>query len=85
LAETLAELYGKKEIKPEISEEYRKGDIRHCYADTRKAKKLMNFSPKISLTEGLDELREWSETQKGKAKELFNQAYKEMKDRNLVS
>ena len=85
LAETLAELYGKKEIKPEISEEYRKGDIRHCYADTRKAKKLMNFSPKISITDGLEELREWSETQKGKTKELFNQAYKEMKDRNLVS
>lgn len=85
LAETLAELYGKKNIKPEISEEYRKGDIRHCYADTQKAQKLMNFTPKISLSEGLEELKGWSETQKGKTKELFDNAFKEMKEKNLIS
>ena len=85
LAETLAELYGKKKLKPEICEEYRKGDIRHCYADTTKAKKLMNFTPKTSLTEGLEELKEWSETQKGTAKESFDKAFKELKEKNLVS
>jgi dTDP-L-rhamnose 4-epimerase len=85
LAETLAELYGKKNLKPEISEEYRKGDIRHCYADTTKAQKLMNFAPQISLTEGLKELREWSETQKGKATESFDKAFKELKEKHLVS
>lgn len=84
LAEMLAELYDKKGLKPEISEEYRKGDIRHCYADTAKAKKLMNFKPKISLEEGLAELKTWSDTQKD-AKELFDSAFKELKARNLVS
>ena len=32
IAETLAKLYG-KEITPTITNEYRKGDIRHCYED----------------------------------------------------
>ncbi|MGQ9543668.1 MAG: SDR family NAD(P)-dependent oxidoreductase [Candidatus Bathyarchaeia archaeon] len=37
LAETLTKLYNKPNLKPYISYEYRKGDIRHCYADISKA------------------------------------------------
>ena len=85
LAETLAELYGKRKLKPQISEEYRKGDVRHCYADIRKAKKLMNFTASISLFEGLKELKDWSETQEGSAQELFDKAFRELKEKHLVS
>jgi len=34
LAETLTKLYDKPDLQPYISNKYRKGDIRHCYADT---------------------------------------------------
>jgi len=40
LAETLTKLYNKPNLKPYISNEYRKGDIRHCYADTTRARLL---------------------------------------------
>jgi nucleoside-diphosphate-sugar epimerase len=52
LAETLTKLYNKPNLKPHISNEYRKGDIHQCYADTTKAQKLLNFKPTISLEDG---------------------------------
>ena len=64
LAESLAELLGKKSLMPQISGEYRKGDVRHCYADVKKAEKLMSFTSSLSVAEGLAELLEWSKTQK---------------------
>jgi len=36
-AETLTKPYNKPNLQPYPSNEYRKGDIRHCYADTAKA------------------------------------------------
>jgi len=36
----------------------RPGDIKHSYADTSKAKRLLGFNPKINLEQGLTELLE---------------------------
>ena len=85
LAETLAELHGKKNLKPQISQEYRKGDIRHCSADIQKAKKLMNFTASVSLTDGLRELTDWSKSQRGKTQESFGKSFKELKEKHLIS
>lgn len=49
----------KSDIEPEINGKYRVGDIRHCFADISKAQRLLNFSPQISLDEGMAELTEW--------------------------
>ncbi|VVB88994.1 ADP-L-glycero-D-manno-heptose-6-epimerase [uncultured archaeon] len=46
IASTLSKLYGKN-LKPEIVEKYRSGDIRHCYADISKIKKL-GFKPEVT-------------------------------------
>jgi dTDP-L-rhamnose 4-epimerase len=51
------------DIAPEITEKYRAGDIRHCWADPSKAEKLLNFRAEISLPEGIAELVEWVSTQ----------------------
>jgi len=56
LAETLTKLYNQPNLQPHISNEYRKGDNRHCYADIRRARKLLNFKLTISLENGLTEL-----------------------------
>ena len=85
LAETLAELHGKKNLRPQISQEYRKGDIRHCSADIQKAKKLMNFTASVSLTDGLRELTDWSKSQRGKTQESFGKSFKELKEKHLIS
>ncbi len=52
-----------KDFKPVILNKYRAGDIRHCYADIDKIKKL-GFSPKTSFQEGMKKLILWSEDQK---------------------
>ena len=84
LAETLTKLYNKPNLKPHISDEYRKGDIRHCYADTTKAQKLLNFQPTISLEDGLTELAGWAKTNGWGAMDLFEKALKELKERHLA-
>jgi len=62
VAQTIARGLG-KEIEPEIAEQYRAGDIRHCYADTRLAEELLGFSAEIPLAEGMRELLGWLEGQ----------------------
>jgi dTDP-L-rhamnose 4-epimerase len=42
-----------KDIKPEIANQFRAGDIRHCYADIRKAQRLPGYKPHVSFAEGI--------------------------------
>lgn len=65
LTETLTKLYNKPNLKPHMSNEYRKGNIRHYYADTTKTRKLLNFKPTITVAKGLTELAEWTRTHDG--------------------
>ena len=58
VAETLASLMNKK-IAPVISNEYRVGDIRHCFADIKKIERVYGFKPQKNLTEGMMELINW--------------------------
>ncbi len=59
IAVTLAELM-KKHIQPKITKQLRKKDIRHCIADISKARKLLGWTPHVSLERGLRELIAWS-------------------------
>jgi dTDP-L-rhamnose 4-epimerase len=52
-----------KEIDPEIQNEYRAGDIRHCYADTKQAERLLGFRAEIPFEAGMKELLAWLEGQ----------------------
>jgi dTDP-L-rhamnose 4-epimerase len=45
--------------KAEILGRYRQGDVRHCYADITKAKRLLGYSPKVPLERGIGDLIEW--------------------------
>lgn len=81
IAKTLEKLLGKSNL-IRVNQEYRKNDIRHCFADNTKAKKLLGWKPKISLEQGLKELIEWSA--KEKAEDKFSQAQKELKQKGLI-
>jgi len=61
VAETLVKLYGKS-IAPQVVNQFRVGDIRHCYADI-KAIKEIGFDPKYSLSQGLGDLVAWGRTE----------------------
>ncbi|HEU5279184.1 MAG TPA: NAD-dependent epimerase/dehydratase family protein [Gaiellaceae bacterium] len=52
-----------KEIEPEVVNEYRAGDIRHCFADTRLAAELLGFRAEIPFEAGMQELLAWLEGQ----------------------
>ncbi len=52
LAHMLMQLLGVKGMKPQY-EDARKGDIKHSYADVRKARNHLRFTPQIPLKEGL--------------------------------
>jgi dTDP-L-rhamnose 4-epimerase len=62
IAEMLARVLNMS-IKPQVIEQYRIGDIRHCFADIRKAQRLLNYEPKIKLEDGMLGLIEWLKKQ----------------------
>ena len=58
IAEVIAQGLG-KDIAPEITENFREGDIRHCVADISRARKLLAYEPTVVLEDGLKELLVW--------------------------
>jgi dTDP-L-rhamnose 4-epimerase len=46
-------------LEPERTEQYRAGDIRHCYADPSRAEALLGFNATVSLEVGMGDLLEW--------------------------
>ena len=81
LAERLCAVMGKEEI-PEITEKYRTGDIRHCFADICRAREILKYQPSVSLEEGLTELTEWLEGQV--AVDSVDKAGAELAERGLT-
>ena len=63
IAERISTVMGKDYIQPEITGKYRVGDIRHCFADVAKARRVLGYAPRVTLERGLEELAEWLEGQ----------------------
>ena len=82
IAQLLIKLLKVKDLKPDITFKFRKGDVRHCYADTTKIKKDIGFVPKVSFEEGLKRLIDWSKT--AKSEDKFIKASNELKKRGLI-
>lgn len=47
------------EMEPEYPGLFRAGDIRHCVADTAKARELLGFTASVQLDHGMRELVDW--------------------------
>src|SRR5262249_45371720 len=62
VARVIADGLGKS-IEPEVVNQYRAGDIRHCYADTRLAGELLGFRAEIPFERGMEDLLAWLEGQ----------------------
>jgi dTDP-L-rhamnose 4-epimerase len=74
VAELLAQSLG-LQVKPKVTHKYRVGDIRHCYADLSKAKRLLGYEPQVSHEEGFRELAAWLQEQRAedKAQTMLNE------------
>ncbi|HEY7414295.1 MAG TPA: NAD-dependent epimerase/dehydratase family protein [Ktedonobacteraceae bacterium] len=62
IAESLA-LALDKDIAPQIVGKYRRGDIRHCFADISKARRLLQWEPQRAFHQGVTELVAWVQAQ----------------------
>jgi dTDP-L-rhamnose 4-epimerase len=63
VAARLARVLGKEHIEPEIVGKYRVGDIRHCFSDIGKARRVLGYAPQVTLDDGMAELAAWLESQ----------------------
>jgi len=82
IAERVAGVLGKEHVEPEVTGKYRVGDIRHCFADTSRARAVLGYEPRVGLEDGLAELAEWLEGQV--ALDRAVQARNELAARGLV-
>ena len=57
-----------KTIEPIVTEKYRAGDIRHCFADLARAKALLGYEPQVTHEEGFAELAAWLQSQEAEDK-----------------
>lgn len=56
--------YYESNINISISGNYRLGDIRHNFADIKKAKRILDFNPKFSFNDGVLNFVQWVKKQK---------------------
>ena len=48
---------------PEITNEDRLGDVRHCFADITRAIDVLGYTPRVELNEGLEGMTGWLASQ----------------------
>jgi dTDP-L-rhamnose 4-epimerase len=83
IANDLARVMDRPELKPHVTGKYRAGDIRHCFADIEKSQRLLKFSPRIEFPRGLEELAEYLADQV--ADDHVEKATEELARRGLVA
>lgn len=69
-------------IAPEISGRWRSGDIRHCWADTGRARSLLGFVPRTDRAAALSELAQWVANER--PVDRTEQAFAELISRGLI-
>ena len=82
LAERMAEVLGRPYLRPHITGKCRVGDIRHCFADISKARRVLGYEPQVRFEDGLLELAEWLQTQS--AEDATGSALEELDVRGLA-
>jgi dTDP-L-rhamnose 4-epimerase len=69
-------------MQPEICQQFREGDIRHCYADITRIRSRLGYHPRVMLADGIEEVVEWVRWQT--AADSFDRAAAELSVRGLV-
>jgi len=83
IAEDLAHVMGRTDVRPHVLGKYRAGDIRHCFADISHSRSMLGFEPRTDFREALAELAEWLSGQV--AEDRVEHAAKELESRGLVA
>src|SRR5690606_16761099 len=59
IADGIRTALNREEIEPVISGKFRQGDIRHCFADIGRARRILGFEPEVTIEDCLLELAAW--------------------------
>jgi dTDP-L-rhamnose 4-epimerase len=70
------------DIAPQMVNQFRAGDIRHCYADISKIRRTLGYEPRVRFEEGVHELVAWIRQEP--AKDRVDLAYRELAERGLT-
>jgi dTDP-L-rhamnose 4-epimerase len=81
VARAVALSLGREDLVPDVTGRYRQGDIRHCYADITKARRLLGYEPSVRFVRGVTELVEWAAHQE--ASDTFDDHRQELARRGL--
>jgi dTDP-L-rhamnose 4-epimerase len=71
------------EIQPQVTGQFRHGDIRHCTADISRAVELLDFHPAIDFERGLEQLINWSLSER--AADNFTTTLDELEHHHMLS
>lgn len=82
VARRIAVAMDRAHLVPEILHKARTGDIRHCFADIRLARKQLGYAPRRTMQDTLPEFADWVGRQK--AIDRVAQARRELESRGLV-
>ena len=47
------------DLRPDVTEKGRVGDIRHCFADISLARRVLGYEPRVRMEDGVMEVAEW--------------------------
>lgn len=83
VARLLAREMGVPHIAPEITNKARSGDIRNCFADISKAKRLLGFEPRHVLERSLEDFANW--VRRSGAIDRGPEMRRQLEERGLVS
>lgn len=83
VARALAAATGRADLLPHCTGKYRAGDIRHCFADLSRARRILGYAPQVRFEDGLVELASWLSTQV--AVDRVDDATAELARRGLVA
>lgn len=84
VAGDMAEVLGGSHPAPEITRRYRVGDIRHCFADISRARRILGYRPERTFEQGLQELAEWLGRQSREVPDDSARARRELSARGLM-
>jgi dTDP-L-rhamnose 4-epimerase len=82
MARAIARELGKPDDDFIVKNQFRAGDIRHCFADVTLAREVLGFQAEVEFEDGVGELCRWVADQT--AEDLVEKAVNELDDRGLT-
>ena len=81
VALTLARVLG-VEIEPDVTGQFRKGDVRACYAEIAQARALLAWEPATAFEDNVRELIDWGREER--AEDRYEAAHQELVRKGLI-